>query len=289
MLRKEEFLNAPVQYDYKIEAIEQFLDRVEQKRYEWAITYLPTIVEDVKTLDLNNYSPETVEKNVNAIKEFAEILNHSIYNAQRDNFENKYRQSFNENSQIIMAMEDYAWCGYLCSNVKYLKPLVESDPRVAKNAQALIEILKQSAKDDKVIRDSFSSQIKALKDAREKMKVRKANIKAQKEQMRKFVDAHGKSAFNFNLENVKEGKIEEEAQRYAKLEREYLRKEIYSRTSQYVGKLVDMVAIEWGDNGSLNGIVIGEKGDNARVETIIAGGYNIQCEHYRVLVKPLRN
>ena len=39
-------------------------------------------------------------------------------------------------------------------------------------------------------------------------------------------------------------------------------------------------------NGEINGIAEGEKG-RAKVETIGAGGYNIQCYHFRVLVNKI--
>lgn len=40
-------------------------------------------------------------------------------------------------------------------------------------------------------------------------------------------------------------------------------------------------------NGDLNGYITGEQG-KAEVRTISAGGYNIQCFHYRMLVKKLK-
>lgn len=39
--------------------------------------------------------------------------------------------------------------------------------------------------------------------------------------------------------------------------------------------------------GDINGIIVGEKG-TAKVTTIGAGGYNIQCYHFRVLVKRVK-
>ena len=59
---------------------------------------------------------------------------------------------------------------------------------------------------------------------------------------------------------------------------------IITKTYDKVGKIVDVAFGKIGFDGSFNGIVIGEKG-SVNIETILAGGYNIQKLHYRVLVK----
>jgi hypothetical protein len=56
-----------------------------------------------------------------------------------------------------------------------------------------------------------------------------------------------------------------------------------SRVKEITGTIQDASRLEIGMNGEINGIVTGEKG-KAKVETISAGGYNIQCWHFRVLV-----
>lgn len=61
--------------------------------------------------------------------------------------------------------------------------------------------------------------------------------------------------------------------------------DLMSRVSKITGEIVDArLTIEKGD---LNGTVIGKDG-TARVNTIGAGGYNIQIRHYRVLVKKVK-
>lgn len=65
------------------------------------------------------------------------------------------------------------------------------------------------------------------------------------------------------------------------------RLDLYYRCTAAVGVITDVSGLSVGDNGSLNGFVVGENG-KAALETIMAGGYNIQCLHYRVLVKPIR-
>ena len=59
--------------------------------------------------------------------------------------------------------------------------------------------------------------------------------------------------------------------------------DLVCRIEAVAGKIVDAKYLEIGKNGSLNGRVIGEK-KSVYVNTILAGGYNIQCLHYRVLV-----
>ena len=59
---------------------------------------------------------------------------------------------------------------------------------------------------------------------------------------------------------------------------------LVSRVEDKVGKVTDWSEIHFGSNGMLNGRVNGTCG-STYVETIPAGGYNIQKFHYRVILK----
>ena len=64
--------------------------------------------------------------------------------------------------------------------------------------------------------------------------------------------------------------------------------DLCNRISEVVGEITDARGLSIGNRyGELNGVVDGTKG-SARIETIGAGGYNVQCFHYRVLVHRIR-
>lgn len=58
---------------------------------------------------------------------------------------------------------------------------------------------------------------------------------------------------------------------------------IIERTNYIVGTITDASNLRIGSKGDLNGYIIGTNG-TASVKTIGAGGYNIQCFHFRTLI-----
>lgn len=64
--------------------------------------------------------------------------------------------------------------------------------------------------------------------------------------------------------------------------------DIIERTNRVCGQIVDASGLRVGSSrGELNGVIIGERG-KARVESILAGGYNIQCLHIRTLIHEMK-
>ena len=59
--------------------------------------------------------------------------------------------------------------------------------------------------------------------------------------------------------------------------------DIIERTNRITGKITDASMLSVGAKGELNGYITGERG-TAKVNTIGAGGYNIQCYHFRTLI-----
>lgn len=80
----------------------------------------------------------------------------------------------------------------------------------------------------------------------------------------------------------------DELAKYLKDEKDRKYQDLVKRITSITGDIVDATGLYIGNkNGEINGIVVGEKA-SAKVQTISAGGYNIQCFHYRVLVHEVR-
>jgi hypothetical protein len=73
------------------------------------------------------------------------------------------------------------------------------------------------------------------------------------------------------------------------LKEEYNRKYDYiiEKTNEIVGTITDASYLSVDANGNLNGYIIGDRG-KANVNTIGAGGYNIQCYHFRTLIHEIK-
>lgn len=59
--------------------------------------------------------------------------------------------------------------------------------------------------------------------------------------------------------------------------------DLISRVESIAGTILDATNLHIGKKGDLEGIIIGEHGA-AKINTIGAGGYNIQCYHFRTLI-----
>lgn len=62
--------------------------------------------------------------------------------------------------------------------------------------------------------------------------------------------------------------------------------DLINRITDITGIIKDATGLRISNSGNLNGIIKGERA-NVKVETISAGGWNIQCFHYRTLVNKI--
>lgn len=140
------------------------------------------------------------------------------------------------------------------------------------------EVLKKYRQVDKELCDLFNSHTVPYPEYRAK---RQEADKQEAEELKFFQ--------KWLVEKVRYSSIEDfEEFINAMLDKEVYekRKDLIFRVSDVAGVIKDASNLTI-RNGNINGYVVGDKG-NALVETIGAGGYNIQCFHYRVLVKPMK-
>lgn len=94
----------------------------------------------------------------------------------------------------------------------------------------------------------------------------------------RFITPYVEHRDSFNLE-----KLNKDLQREADAKYD----DIIERTNEITGTITDASYLHIGAKGDLNGYIIGERG-KAKVETIGAGGYNIQCYHFRTLIHKMK-
>ena len=63
--------------------------------------------------------------------------------------------------------------------------------------------------------------------------------------------------------------------------------DLIGRIMGTVGTITDAAALHIGPEGDINGYIVGTEG-KAKIQTIGAGGYNIQCFHFRTLIHEMK-
>lgn len=90
---------------------------------------------------------------------------------------------------------------------------------------------------------------------------------------------------DYNLQNAIKYNRVDEIQRMLHKEAIAKKQKFITNIEKKAGNILDGQL--YMNNGEINGVVIGDKA-KVSVDTISAGGYNIQCFHYRTLVKVIK-
>lgn len=65
-------------------------------------------------------------------------------------------------------------------------------------------------------------------------------------------------------------------------------KKLIASIENKAGTIVDAAGLSVAKDGTINGLIVGEK-ETVRLETIKAGGHNVQCLHFRTKVSIVNN
>lgn len=89
------------------------------------------------------------------------------------------------------------------------------------------------------------------------------------------------------MDRIRKGEREKWLDKTLEADKKMKLLDLVNRITHITGVIIDASNLRISAVGNLNGYVVGERG-KAKVETIGAGGYNIQCFHYRTLVNKMK-
>ena len=110
--------------------------------------------------------------------------------------------------------------------------------------------------------------------------IRGLDFDERQSRVSQFYREHGKTNVFFAERNS-----QDQIKKHIEKDGENRKEQFLARITKKVGNLLD-VNLHMGSDLSINGTAKGDKG-SVSVYSILAGGWNIQKVHYRVLVKPI--
>jgi len=238
---------------------------------------------------------KTTEK-INVARE--KLIDAEVWDADTDKHIGDIWQYDEKTRDLIWKLEDWIYNNE--ESQKKLKELEEKRARAEARYQQ--DLIKQSKIDDippilKELKDEIFNKFYGwemsvwndIKDARAKDKeeydakcerVGRFHAEYKRDNIKKMFEKYGEQRVR-DLMYQTEADIRKACTRYA----DGYVMNLIDRVTKYVGQITDYSNL-YLTGPSINGIVEGERG-RVRLETILAGGWNIQCLHNRVLVKPI--
>ena len=137
---------------------------------------------------------------------------------------------------------------------------------------------------DETIKEGYRRAYENLEAQRKRME--KDYWSSSKEERKKYYDISERTTSAWR-EYYPFTRSREEIEKDAKLNADNLERNFILAVYGYSGE-IESVELKWGKGGNLNGTAIGKDGRKWKIETVLAGGYNIQCLHLRTLVHEIK-
>ena len=210
-------------------------------------------------------------------KKLIEKKTAAVHKAGYQLTEEDHRRAYEHDSEL----------GWTMSQIEYLQEDIERITKEIPEIDALIEKYKNMLAEGIRQDDLFESFPEIFKILEKELTERWFNYdmerkKFLKEELsnltyREFIKRYKYSGYDLAVYKT-EKQLREENEKHAHL----FLLDLYNRVNAITGEVTDYTNV-YLNGPALNGIITGKAG-KAKIETIIAGGYNIQREHYRVLV-----
>ena len=212
---------------------------------------------------------------------------------KRNTIAKKEKQIAKKQAEVDKMDADIREARSLMFDIKYLHEDIE------RNNDEIAECEKTLAKYEAQLKGEIEKEATFISEVPETMKTletelinewnrsdfeRRAWLRKERKELgyREFIDKHHHSGWEFTM------KTDEEIIKANTRDARLFVLDLLNRVKAITGEVTDWGAIHltYGNTFPvLNGIVKGKEG-NAEVESILAGGYNIQRLHIRTLVKP---